>query len=110
LLRQREQTEQQTRVFFDRRLAIISKRIREFLLITGEFYEEMSLEIWSVMMLLQEICVKRKYEAVRWRKAVPLTWISLCAKCCVFSRRGPCVGLITRPEESYRVWCVWVWS
>ena len=23
---------------------------------------------------------------------------------------GLCVGLITRPEESYRVWCVWVWS
>jgi hypothetical protein len=21
-----------------------------------------------------------------------------------------CVGLITRPEESQRVWCVWVWS
>jgi len=21
-----------------------------------------------------------------------------------------CVGLITHPEESYRVWCVWVWS
>jgi len=33
--------------------------------------------------------------------------------CCVFyllSGRGLCVGLITRPEESYRVWCVWVWS
>ena len=28
---------------------------------------------------------------------------------CVFSRRGLCVWLITRPEESYRVWCVWVW-
>jgi len=21
-----------------------------------------------------------------------------------------CVGLITRPEKSYWVWCVWVWS
>jgi len=28
----------------------------------------------------------------------------------VLSGRGLCVGLITRPEESYRVWCVWVWS
>ena len=25
---------------------------------------------------------------------------------CVLSRSGPRVGLITRPEESYRVWCV----
>jgi hypothetical protein len=30
-------------------------------------------------------------------------------ECCVFSGRGLCDGLITRPEESYRVWCVWVW-
>ena len=28
----------------------------------------------------------------------------------VLSGGGLCVGLITRPEESYRVWCVWVWS
>ena len=25
------------------------------------------------------------------------------------SGRGLCVGLITRPEESYRPWCVCVW-
>jgi len=24
--------------------------------------------------------------------------------------RSLCVGLITRPEEFYRVWCVWLWS
>jgi hypothetical protein len=28
----------------------------------------------------------------------------------MLSSRGLCDGLITRPEESYRVWCVWVWS
>ena len=28
----------------------------------------------------------------------------------LLSGRGLCVGLITRPEESYRVWWVWVWS
>jgi hypothetical protein len=27
-------------------------------------------------------------------------------ECCVLSGRGLCVGLITRPEESYRVLCV----
>jgi hypothetical protein len=26
--------------------------------------------------------------------------------CCVLSDRGLFVGLITRPEESYEVWCV----
>jgi hypothetical protein len=28
----------------------------------------------------------------------------------VLSGTGLCVGLITCPEEFYRVWCVWVWS
>ena len=33
-------------------------------------------------------------------------------ECSVLSGRGLCDGPITRPEESYRVWCVWVrpWS
>jgi len=26
--------------------------------------------------------------------------------CCVLSERGVCDELITRPEESYRLWCV----
>jgi hypothetical protein len=30
----------------------------------------------------------------------------VCCECCVFSGRGPCDGLITRPEESYRLWRV----
>jgi len=33
--------------------------------------------------------------------------MSVCCECCVLSGRGLCVGLITRPEESYRV-CVCV--
>jgi hypothetical protein len=34
--------------------------------------------------------------------------MSVCCECCVMSGRGLCDGLITCPEESYRVWCVWV--
>jgi hypothetical protein len=30
----------------------------------------------------------------------------VCSECCVLSSRGLCDGLITRPEESYRMWCV----
>jgi hypothetical protein len=33
-------------------------------------------------------------------------WKFVSCGCCVLSGRGLCVGLITRPEESYRVWCV----
>jgi len=29
-----------------------------------------------------------------------------CCECCVLSGRGLCVDVITRPEESYRLWCV----
>ena len=25
---------------------------------------------------------------------------------CVLSGRGLCIGLVTSPEESYRIWCV----
>jgi hypothetical protein len=32
--------------------------------------------------------------------------MSVTCKCCLLSGRGLCVGLITRPEESYRLWCV----
>jgi hypothetical protein len=36
--------------------------------------------------------------------------LSVC-ECCELSGTGLCVGLITRPEESYYgVWCVWVSS
>jgi len=37
-------------------------------------------------------------------------WMSVFCGCCVWSGRGLCNKLITHPEESYRVWCVWVWS
>ena len=30
----------------------------------------------------------------------------VCCKCCGLSGRGLCDGLITRPEESYRLWRV----
>jgi hypothetical protein len=36
----------------------------------------------------------------------PEAWTSLSFECFVLSDRGLCVGLITRPEESSRVWCV----
>ena len=34
--------------------------------------------------------------------------MSVCCECRVLSGRGLCDELITRPEESYRLWCVGV--
>ena len=35
----------------------------------------------------------------------PGTWMSVLWECCVLSGRGLCDGLVTRPEEFYRLWC-----
>jgi hypothetical protein len=40
------------------------------------------------------------------KKIPPGAWMSVSFECCVLSGRGLCDELITRPEESYRVWCV----
>jgi hypothetical protein len=32
--------------------------------------------------------------------------MSVSCRCCVLSSRGPCLGLVTRPEEYYRMWRV----
>ena len=41
-----------------------------------------------------------------WVRIPPGAWIFVCCECCVLSGRGLCDELITRPEESYRLWCV----
>ena len=41
-----------------------------------------------------------------WVRIPPGAWIFVCCECCVLSGRGLCDELITRPEESCRLWCV----
>jgi hypothetical protein len=41
-----------------------------------------------------------------WIWILPGAWMFVSCGCSVLSGRGLCVELITRPEESYRVWCV----
>jgi len=41
-----------------------------------------------------------------WVRIPPGAWMFVCCECCVLSGRGLCNELITRPEESYRLWCV----
>ena len=36
----------------------------------------------------------------------PTEGTDVCCECCVLSCRGYCDELITRPEKSYRLWCV----
>jgi len=39
----------------------------------------------------------------------PIRYATIC-ECCVLSGKRLCIRLISRPEESYRLWCFWVWS
>ena len=41
-----------------------------------------------------------------WVRIPPGAWIFVCCECRVLSGRGLCHELVTRPEESYRLWCV----
>jgi hypothetical protein len=53
------------------------------------------------------------YFAIRllglWVRIPPGSWKFISCEFCVLSGTGHCVRPITRPEESYRVWCAWVW-
>ena len=54
--------------------------------------------------------LRRRSAAARllrlWVRIPPGAWMFVCCECCVLSSRGLCDELITRPEESYRLWCV----
>ena len=58
--------------------------------------------------------VRRRSPAARllrlWVRIPPGAWMfvlgAVCVCVCVLSGRGLCDGLITHPEESYRLWCV----
>ena len=41
-----------------------------------------------------------------WVRIPPGAWMSVSCVCCVLLGRDLCDGLISHPEESYRVWCV----
>jgi hypothetical protein len=41
-----------------------------------------------------------------WVRIPPAPWKVVCGECCVLSGRGLGDELITRPGESYRLWCV----
>jgi hypothetical protein len=41
-----------------------------------------------------------------WVRIPPGAWMFVCCERCVLSGRSLCYELITRPDESYRLWCV----
>jgi hypothetical protein len=54
--------------------------------------------------------LRRRSAAARllrlWVRIPPGVWMFVCFEDCVLSGRGLCNELITRPVESYRLWCI----
>jgi hypothetical protein len=50
------------------------------------------------------VCGRSHAEFVGWNPGG--AWMFVRCENCLLSGRGLCVGLIARPEESYRGWCV----
>ena len=48
--------------------------------------------------------------AARWVRIRQGPWIFVLCECCVLSSRSLCDELITRTEETYRLWCVVVYD
>jgi hypothetical protein len=72
---------------------------------------------FRILFILHYICrsgwprdLRRRSAAARllrlWVRIPSGAWMSVCCDCCVLSGRCLCDELITRPEESYRLWCV----
>jgi len=60
--------------------------------------------IFNILIHIQQSAAARLLRS--WFR-IPLgAWIFVCCECCVLSGRGLCDELVTRPEESYRLWCV----
>ena len=53
---------------------------------------------------------RRRFAGARlprlWFRISAGAWMSVCCEYCVLSGRVLCLGLISRLEESYRLWCV----
>jgi hypothetical protein len=41
-----------------------------------------------------------------WVRIPSGEWVFVSCECCVLTGGGFCDGLMARPEESYRMWCV----
>jgi len=86
----------------------------------NEITAVMNLTTWLFLILiyiLAFLCrsqcprgLRRRSTAARllrsWVRIPPVSWMFVCCDCCVLSGRGLCDELITRPEESHRLWCV----
>jgi len=70
------------------------------------YHSRNSAEIGIVVFILSFMCGKNNLLTAPFVYG----WMFVCCECCVLSDRGICDEPITRPEESYRLWCVVVYD
>jgi hypothetical protein len=75
-------------------------RIRHITLFRRWYQWPRGLTRWSAL----RACWDCGFESSRGHRY--LSVVSVCS----LSGGGVCVALVTRRKESYRMWCVWVWS
>ena len=71
---------------------------------TNVIYIYIYIYIWSTISAGERPQVAHLLRS--WVQIPLVAWIFVCCECRVLSGRGLCDELITRPEESYRLWCV----
>jgi len=96
----------------------IQKRTQSFQNWNSSFFEKKRLEATyrfgpDILSYCRSQCprgLRHRSAAARllrsWVRIPPGAWMYVCCECFVLSGRGLCDKLITRPEESYRLWCV----
>ena len=66
-----------------------------------------TISYWPVPSVARLRCGSSAVRLLRlWVRIPPVAWMFVCCECFVLSGRGLRDGLITRPEESYRLWRV----
>ena len=111
------QTIHQTVPSKPQKLSFLFHRILFPLLLLASYWyfgEVLSINLWVVSSDLGQSrwprCLRRGSAAAYllglWVRIPPGAWIFVSCECCVLLGRGLCDELITRPEESYWLWCV----
>ena len=64
------------------------------------------IDIYTLQLYIIDLTQRGCHTLRLWVRIPPSAWMFVCWECCVLSGRALCDALITRPEESYPMWCV----
>jgi hypothetical protein len=91
-------------------IVFVSTVVKNCKIVVDKFYVLFTVYC-DIHIIIQSYCLRQLSSATSrllrlWVRIPPEALISVCCKRCVFRGRGLFDELITRPEESYRLWYV----